>query len=399
MSISYDSDVVIVGAGMVGLTAALACASLGLSVIVLERAETRDFTQARFDGRVSAIALGSQRQFARLGVWPYLEAHACPIEQIRISDTDSPHHLHYDHQEVGTEPLGYIAENRHIQAALQQAMAAHVITLHSHVAVIGYQAAAGHVTLTTSTQAVFTAKLVLAVDGKYSPLRHMAAIDVVEKPYDQTAIVCTIAHEKPHGNIAQERFLPAGPFAILPLPDDEQGRHRSSLVWTESRKHAAGLIALPEAAFLQEVVWRFTDYLGALTLASERFSYPLTKSYASRMTAPRLALVGDAAHSIHPIAGQGANLGFRDVEVLHRQLHQALLQGRDIGASDTLDAYAHLRKFDVHSMLMATHGLNALFATQQPLLQVARRFGLSGVGHLPPLKRLFMRHAMGTLVR
>ena len=391
MSPAHQTDLLIVGGGMVGLTLANAVATAGLSVTVIDREAPTDALAAEFDGRVSAIAAGSARLLRAIGVWPGIEPDAEPILDIRVSDGDAPWFLHYDHSELGDEPLGYIVENRVIRKALHKRAEADDRIDHRAPASLGrVTRAAGGVSAIAGDGATLSARLLIAADGRGSAVREEAGIRVVRRPYKQTAIVCTIAHERPHDGVAQERFLTAGPFAILPMTGN-----RSSLVWTERADLAPAMLALDDAAFLDEVAWRFTDYLGALSLAGPRWSYPLELSWATRTVDRRLALVGDAAHGIHPIAGQGLNLGLRDVAALAEVLVDAHRLGLDIGSATVLGRYQRSRRVDIVSMSIITDALNYLFANDVAPIKLARGVGLSVINRMPALKRNFMRHAMG----
>ena len=399
-------DTIIVGGGMVGLTLAAALGGAGLSVAVIDREAPPALLDPAFDGRVSAIAAGSQRILQGIGVWPGMAAAAEPIVDIRVSDGDSPLFLHYDSREIGEGPLGWIVENRFIRRALF----AHLDTLPgvrlfapATAAGIARDLGAARVELAGGTH--LRAPLLVAADGRHSRIRREAGIRTAEWTYRQTAIVCTAAHERPHRGIAHERFLPAGPFAILPMtdapPDPEAGTplglHRSSIVWTERADLAPRLLELPQPEFDAELARRFGDFLGAVWTVGPRWSYPLGVLHAERYIDERLALVGDAAHAIHPIAGQGLNLGIRDVAALAEVLVDAQRLGLDIGASTVLARYQRWRRFDNVTLMLVTDGLNRLFSNDFGPLRLARGLGLAAVNRAPALKRFFMRHAMGTL--
>lgn len=384
-------DVIIAGGGMVGASLAIALAQHGLSVAVADREPLAAQLAPAFDGRVSAVALSSKRLMARLGVWQHLQAQAEPILDIRVSDGDSPFFLDYHHREVGEGPFGWIVENRFIRQALAAAAAeydnidviapAEITALH-----VGDHAAE----VTLSGGGVLRANLVIGADGKRSRMRALAGIGATTADYAQTAIVCTIAHALPHHGLAQERFLPAGPFAVLPMKDNH-----SSLVWTERTEHAPLFLALPEEEFVQEIVERVGGYLGDIRTHGPRFLYPLGVLHAKRYAGPRIALIGDAAHSIHPIAGQGVNLGWRDVAVLSELIGRQAGLGLDVGDLSMLRHYERWRRADNLAMLAVTDGLNRLFSNAVLPLKLARGLGLWAVAHLPPLKRFFMRDAMG----
>ena len=391
-----ESDLLIVGGGMVGLALALAADGAGLKVAVVDREAPKTLAAPTFDGRASAIALASMKILDGIGLWPRVADTAQPILEIRVSDADSPLFLHYDHRAAGAEPLGYMVENRNTIAALHQLVADSAIDWRAPANAVRVTRGAAGVEAELDDGARLRARVVAAADGKRSQLRAAAGIPVIQRSYRQSAIVCTVAHARPHRGIAHERFLAAGPFAILPLSDDGP-THRSSLVWTERADLAPALMALDEAGFLGELARRFGDFLGDLKVVGPRWSYPLSLSHATRLTAPRLALVGDAGHAIHPIAGQGFNLGLRDVAALAEVLADARRLGLDIGAPDVLARYERWRRLDSLSMTLATDGLNRLFSNDIAPLRLARDLGLAAVHRMAPLKTLFMRHAMGVL--
>src|SRR5215470_247398 len=402
------ADVAIVGGGMVGMTLAAALGSAGLAVVIVDAEAPAAMTAAPFDGRSSAIAFGSQQVLAGVGAWAGMAAEAQPILDIRVSDGDgqggvSRLFLHYDHRTLGgpgtapeaAPPFGHIVENRVIRRALLERLAG--LPTVRHIA----PARVAGVTRTESTAILhleggepFAARFVVAADGRQSPVRAAAGIKTVEWAYPQTGIVCTVAHEKPHGGVAHEHFLPAGPFAMLPMVDDA-GLHRSSIVWTERRELAPKMLALDDAGFAAEIERRFGPSLGRLRAIGGRWTYPLTLVHAERYIDDRLALLGDAAHAIHPIAGQGLNLGLRDVAALAEAVVDARRLGLDIGDALVLERYQRWRRFDNLVLMAVTDGLNRLFSNDLAPLRLARDLGLAAVNQLPVLKRLFMRHAMG----
>jgi 2-octaprenyl-6-methoxyphenol hydroxylase len=412
----FTADVLVVGGGMVGLTCAAALASAGFSVVALDRAPISAQLDAAFDGRVSAIAAGSRRALEGIGLWNHVLAQgnvAEPIRDIRVSDSDSLAFVHYDsraladkkardaasgegHSAGEPEPFGHIVENRTIRAAL----AARLKELPSLTLLAPAELSAvvnepSHAVATLADGRRVRATLVVAAEGKDSALRTARAIAVTRWSYPQTAIVCTIVHERPHGGVAHERFLPVGPFAILPMTDDADGHHRSSLVWTEKTALAAAYLGLNKADFDAEVSRRVGDFLGRVDSAGPRWSYPLSLLHAERYTDERLVLIGDAAHAIHPIAGQGLNLGLRDVAALAETLVDAQRLGLDIGFGEVLARYERWRRFDNVLLAGITDGLNRLFSNSFAPLVLARRLGFRAVNRAGPLKAVFMRHAMG----
>lgn len=383
--------IVVVGGGIVGLTLAVALGKAGLRVAVVERATAAAMRARAFDGRVSALASSSQAVFAGLGLWEALAGAAQPIREIRVSDGASPLFLHYHRRDVCAEALGYIVENRWIRRALLDAAEAlDGVSLLDGRAVERLARGRAGARVALSDGGILAASLVAAADGRRSPVRRLAGIGALESSYGQDGIVATVAHERPHRGIAQERFLPSGPFAVLPMT----GR-RSSIVWTERAPVAERLLALPRAGLEVELGRRFTDYLGALAIDGAVFSYPLTLTLAARYAADRVALLGDAAHAIHPIAGQGLNIGIRDAAALAEAAVDAARLGLDPGAPSALAGYARRRRADGFAMLAVTDGLNRLFSNDLAPLRLGRRLGLAAVDRLPGLKRALIRHAMG----
>jgi 2-octaprenyl-6-methoxyphenol hydroxylase len=373
-------------------------------VAVVDRERPATAAADAFDGRGSAIAWGSACVLKSIGLWHRLAAHAAPIRDIRVADGDSLLFLHYDHRAAGIAedgkpaPFGYIIENRFTRRALYAAVAeVPQITLLAPADVARLERSAGRVTADLADGRVVRAALAIACDGRDSPQRQAAGIGVVRWSYNQTAIVCAIAHEQPHRGVAHECFLPAGPFAVLPLPDAPDGTHLSSIVWTERTALAPTMMALPDAAFSAEIARRFGDSLGAIRVAGGRWAYPLDLVHAERYVTHRLALAGDAAHGIHPVAGQGLNLGLRDVAVLAECIVDAFRLGLDIGAADTLAHYERWRRVDNLLVAAVCDGMVRLFSNDIAPVRMARDAGLGLVQQVPPLKRFFMRHAMGML--
>lgn len=387
----YDADLLIVGAGPVGLGIACALANRGLSVILMDARDPAAGLDAAFDGRASAIAAGSVPILEDAGVWSALAGDAEPIHEIRVSDGDSRMFLHFHRAELGRGPLGYMVENRFLRRALyRRAATLDGVVLLAPRRLAAMTSAGPRLRATLDDGTVAKARLAVAADGKHSATRARAGIAAHRRRYRQTAFVCTVAHEFPHGGVAQERFLPGGPFAVLPLTRD-----RSSLVWTEHARTGDAIAALDDDRFLDAVRRRIGDGLGALSLAGPRSRYPVERVRARRLTAPRLALAGDAARAIHPIAGQGLNLGLRDVAALADTVLDTARLGLDIGGGDTLRRYERWRRSDSLTMTFATDGLNRLFVAGPAPVRAARRLGLAAVNRTPALKRVFMRRAMG----
>ena len=389
-----DFELLIAGGGLNGLLLGIACAEAGLEVAVVDRQDPATMLGETFDGRASAIAYGSKLVLDGVGVWPQIADEAEPIREIRVADDDSPLFLHYDHRDLGSDiPLGYIVENRVLRRALfERARTLPSLTLLAPQTVEGVARDDAAAVATLGDGTWMSTRLVAAADGKDSPLRRAANIYAVEWRYKQVGIVTTVAHERPHGGIAIEHFLPAGPFAILPMTGN-----RSSIVWTEDAALAPHLMALPEVEFAAELAARFGDFLGAIEPVGPRWAYPLSLMQAERYTARRLALVGEAAHVIHPIAGQGLNVGIRDVAALAEAIVDARRLGLDIGDDSVLERYQRWRRLDAVVLAAVTDGLNRLFSNTIAPVKLARDLGLAAVNRLPPLKRLLMQHAMGTL--
>ncbi len=399
-------DVVIVGGGLAGGLAALALARAGLGVAVIDAQDPRTLRDAAFDGRTTALAYASARLIRRLGLWPAIDAGAEPILDILVTDgrargrfsdgAVSPYHLHFDSRELATgEPLGFIVENRALRNVIFDKIAATpaIALLASHrVERVVFDGARIEARLAGGE--TIEAPLVIAADGKDSALRTETGIKVNKWSYPQTGIVATVAHALPHKGVAHEFFLPSGPFAILPMTEN-----RSSLVWTERKDAAPAFLALDDEAFTFEIASRFGEFLGDVRLVGPRWSYPLSFHLSQRFVAPRLALIGDAARAIHPIAGQGFNLGVKDIAALADVLEEAAGLGLDIGHLSVLERYQRWRRFDSASLALGTDALDRLFSNDFPPLRAARDIGMGAVGKIPPLRRFFMRQAGADLGR
>lgn len=389
-------DTAIVGGGLAGASLALALARGGVATALIERQSPEQLAAEETDGRTTALAAGPRRLMEDIGVWDTLAPYAGAITDIRVTDRGSTMKLHFDHRDVGGEPMGHIVENYRLRRALLDRVAQEpLIQTYWECALTGYEADTGQARLMLDVSQVIEARLAVAADGRGSALRRFAGIGVRAIDYKQTAIVCAVAHEHPHEGIAHERFLDGGPFAILPMTDGPEGEHRSSVVWTERRPLAEHLLTLDRPALEYELARRFGDFLGGLSIQGGTWSYPLSVTAAKRLTGPRLALVGEAAHGMHPIAGQGFNVSVRDIECLSNAVGRAVGSGQDPGASTLLRAYAKHRWPDIAAMVAATDGLNRLFMTNLPPLALGRRLGIAAVDRIPPLKRRFQRHAMG----
>jgi len=381
---------------MVGLTAACALAGAGLKVVVVDALAPETDLAPSYDGRASAIALGSARVFEGIGLWDGLAHAAEPILDIRVADGHpfrgvSPLFLHYDHRDVGDEPFGYIIENREIRRALAvRAAALPNLEILAPARVAGVTREQYPARAHLEDGRSISAALVVAADGRNSALRSAAGIRTAQWRYDQKSIVCTVRHERGHNGVAVELFLPGGPFAMLPMTGG-----RSNVVWSERTEQADRMLALDDAGFLEELKLRFGDWLGEISLTGPRFAYPLGLIHADRYVDGRLILIGDAGHAIHPIAGQGLNMGLRDVAALAEVLVDARRLGLDLGGAATLARYQRWRRFDNMLLAAVTDGLTRLFSNDVAPLRLARDLGLAAVNRTPPVKRFLMRHAMG----
>ncbi len=395
--------VLVVGAGPVGGTLAAALAARGLSVAVLDRQPLPPMALPAFDGRAYAIALTSQRLLAEAGIWQHLPHAAGEIREIRVADGQpgapaSRLKLHFDAAEVSEEPFGYMVEARSLRVALNRALEGVAVLAPAELANLERTTAGATATLADGR--VIRAQLVVAAEGRNSPLRRAAGITATRLDYHQTAMVGAFAHEHPHHNVALEQFLPSGPFAQLPLATAQDFGsaalpHASAFVWADTHPIARRMLLLDDAAFARELSRRLGDHLGAVQLVGQRWSYPLAALHVQRWVDTRLALVGDAAHGVHPIAGQGLNLGFRDITVLAELLAEAHARGGDLGNPALLARYQAKRRPDTLAMLVGMHGLERLFSNSIPALRLARRLGLAAVDRIPGLKRAFARQAMG----
>ncbi|NKB43642.1 MAG: 2-octaprenyl-6-methoxyphenyl hydroxylase [Alphaproteobacteria bacterium] len=392
MTIQLDTEVIIVGAGLTGATLACGLAAHDIATVVIDRIPPADGISPTFDGRASAIAQSSRIALDGIGLWPLVKEKTEAIREIRVSDGPSLMFLHYDHADIGDEPLGYMIENRDMRAGLVQLTEKTAgLTIAAPAEIVAMNRDDGAASVTLKDGRTITGHLIVAADGRGSATRQAAGIDVTGWGYNQNAIVATIDHTESHQGIAHERFLTSGPFAILPL----KGGHQSSLVWTERSTLADSFMALDDDAFLNEISERVGGFLGKLALVGPRFQHPLGLQVAKSYASTRLALVGDAAHGIHPIAGQGLNLGLRDAAALIDILVEAKRYGLDLAHSAGLEKYQRWRRADNLLMAGMTDVLNRLFSNDVRPLKAMLDVGLATVNSLPPLKKTFMRHAMG----
>lgn len=405
MADTIEADVIIAGAGMTGATLGLALASAGLTPILVDPQPFEAQLAPTFDGRASAIAFSSFRQWRALGLGEALAPHAQRIEQILVTDGRAPGassprpglaFLRFDAAEIAErsegEPLGYMLENRRIRAALAEAVTRVGLNVlaPARVASLHVQPRAVEVALADGRR--LRAPLVVGAEGRGSVVREAAGIEVAGWSYGQSGVVATVALEHDHGGVAHEYFLPTGPFAILPLTGQ-----RASLVWTEPTRRGEALRTASDEVFHAHLRRRFGDFLGRVEAHGPRFVYPLSIQLAQEIVRPRVALAGDAAHAIHPLAGQGLNLGLKDAAALAEVVSDAARVGEDFGAEPVLSRYARWRRLDNLSVSLACDGFNRLFANDNLVLRAARGAGLALVNRIGPARRFFMQEAGGAL--
>lgn len=391
-------DVIIVGGGLSGLSLACLLGRIeGLRVACLDRDDPEAALAA--DERTTAISYGSSQILQRAYVWEQIVAQGCPIQDIEILDGDSPLLLQFLSRDVQDKAFGWIIANAHIRRCLMDCIAGLDGVDHlTSVTAQDFAVSDDTASVTLHNGQVLEASLIIGADGRGSAVRGFMDVDIRQWDYKQQAVVCFIHHENPHQHKAVEHFWPQGPFAILPMADDENGRHRSSLVFTEhkARNPKDSLMALDDAGFAAQVQSLFPAFYGAIEIIDhKRMAYPLSLIHAAEYVAPRMALVADAAHGIHPIAGQGLNLGFRDLNEITSLIADAFAAGQDIGGRDVLQTYQRRRRPDNTTMIAVTDGLVRLFSNDLKSVKMLRRFGLKAVSKIPVAKRFFMHRAMG----
>jgi len=389
-------DIIIVGGGLNGATLALGFARLGLRSLIIDAQSHSTQMAAGFDGRSYAMALTSVRLLQSLGIWGALADQAQPMLKIKVFDgnlTDgpSPVHMHFDHSEIEEGPMGHMVEDRHLRPVLQSAVAEHdLITYLPQTRVLHQASVDTQASVTCDNGLTYYAHLIIGADGRASQTAQRAGIKRTGWQYPQTAIVCAIEHDLPHDGTAYQYFLPPGPLAILPLRNN-----RSSIVWSETPKQADTILSLSDESFLDILRPRFGSFLGDIRLAGKRFSYPLGISMTKTYVSDRLALVGDAAHGVHPIAGQGLNAGLRDIAALCDVIDQARTRGEDFASINVLTRYQEWRRFDNQSLGFATDFFNKLFSNDNPVLRLGRTIGMGVINASPNMRRGFIREAAG----
>ncbi len=379
-------DIIIVGGGLTGGTLACALAERGLKVDIVDQIDPHKPIVS--DGRSFALSRSSYNIFSKLGLWPQ---EAAPISSIHTSDGILPRWVDYHEDDVKGGPLGYVVDSALLKSRIMEKVLSFPnITMHAPSSVVRFERTGSHALVETSDGHILKAPLCIAADGKESTLRKWMEIPLIQWSYDQVAIVCNMAHTLPHENGAFEHFLAQGPLAFVPRSGNESG-----LVWSIEKDKAEVLLTLSQQEFAEEVQALFGDALGTLTLVSQRWSYPLKVCLPKRLVEARFALVGDAAHAFHPVAGQGLNVGLRDVATLAEVLTEAFALGLDLGSLTVLKPYQRLRRMDILSMTLLTDGLVRIFSNQSRVLAHVRSLGFGIVKNVRPLKRFMIRHAMG----
>lgn len=385
-------DAVISGGGMIGLTQALGLAKAGLKVALIDAVPPKTQLDKTFDGRASAIAFASYRMLEALGIWRYLKPHAEIINDIHVADAGTFVFVHFDACDLDGEPMGFMVENRHIRHGLEQALKkTKGVQRLAPDRIKDHKVKEGGVEIGLEGGKKLAAPLLIAAEGRFSDLRKKAGIGVTTWSYDQSGIVATIKHEHPHLGIAHERFFHDGPFAILPLKGN-----RSSLVWALKNDYAKLVMDFSDRAFEKAVIEKVGGFLGKVKVTGPRWVYPLSLQMPDSVIGERLALTGDAAHGIHPIAGQGLNLGFRDIAAIIEVLAEARAGGEDLGSSQVLARFERWRRTDNMTLVAATDGLTRLFSNDIKAVKLARNFGLGVVQKTPKAKDFFIDAARGT---
>lgn len=389
------ADIIIIGGGLIGLTQALALAAHGITSHVIDRADQAAMLQPGFDGRTFAISSSSMKLFEAIGIGEALAGKGCPIEKIWVSDGLKPGALDFVPGEDDGF-LGQMFESRYLRGVLYQAAKDHpAIQLHMPANIVGKTRDGAAATVTLENGDILSADLMIAAEGRQSQTRDEAGIKIANWQYGHSAMVGAIFHEKPHGNVAYEIFYPNGPFAVLPMLDSEDGRHRSAIVWSVDEADGPAYMKLSPRAFTTELEKAMGGILGAVELAAPLSSYKLGFHHAAHITAERLVLIGDSAHGIHPIAGQGLNLGLRDVAALTEVLVDGMRLGLDFGDAQLLERYSRWRSVDTLLVAASTDGLNRLFSIPGKTASAVRRFGMGMVQRAAPAKAFFMAEARG----
>jgi 2-octaprenyl-6-methoxyphenol hydroxylase len=386
-------DCVIIGSGLSGLTTALALSKIGLRVALADKDAIDSETEKKGDQRTTAVSSSGKNLFEALGIWKTVEGQAEAILDIRVSEKNNKGFLNFDHREVGSDPMGHIVDNVKLKNSLLSSIKlSQTIALLSKNPLTHFSSNESAITVHLEKGQIISAPLLIAADGRFSRARDIANIKTTRINYNQIAMVFKIAHTLPHHGVAYERFLPGGPIAFLPM----NGNH-SSVVWSENTETAKELMELNDTEFSDAVSYRIDDCMGKLKIIGNRRVFPLSLIHAESLISERFAMVGDAAHGLHPIAGQGFNLGLRDIANLVEEIARGKRLGLDIGSFEVLRSYESSRYLDNMSLVFATDSLTRLFSNNNDLIKGLRRAGLGAVNEIRPLKQKFMKYAMGTL--
>ena len=391
MSKKLSFDCIVIGGGLSGLTTTLALSKIGLSVAIIDKTSLKIVKKNEGDQRTTAVSASGKKVFEALDVWDSLKKGAEPILDIVVSEKGKKGHLSFDHQTVGTEPMGHIIDNIELKNSLISSIRSQKnIKLFPFKSLNNFFPETGAVTIDLNDGSSYEAALLVAADGRNSDGRRIAKIKSTNIDYNQSSIVFTVGHEKAHRGTAYEQFTTGGPIASLPMRGN-----KSSVVWSEDTEVVESLMQLDDKDFAAAASYRLNDCLGKMTIIGQRKVFPLKLNYADTIIANRFAMVGDAAHGLHPIAGQGFNLGLRDIANLTEEISNARRLGLDIGSFETLRSYQAARRFDNFSLVAATDGLNRLFTDNNKIVGFIRSSGLDAINTMNPIKNLFMRLAMG----
>ena len=391
MSKKISFDCIVIGGGLSGLTTTLALSKIGLSVAIIDKTSLKMAKKNEGDQRTTAVSASGKKVFEALDVWDSLKKGAEPILDIVVSEKGKKGHLNFDHQTVGTEPMGHILNNIELKNSLISSIRSQKnIQLFPFKSLNNFFPETGAATIHLNDGSSYEAALLVAADGRNSDGRRIAKIKSTNIDYNQSSIVFTVGHEKPHRGTAYEQFTTGGPIASLPMRGN-----KSSVVWSEDTEVVESLMQLDDKDFAAAASYRLNDCLGKMTIIGQRKVFPLKLNYADTIIANRFAMVGDAAHGLHPIAGQGFNLGLRDIANLTEEISNARRLGLDIGSFETLRSYQAARRFDNFSLVAATDGLNRLFTDNNKIVRFIRSSGLDAINTMNPIKNLFMRLAMG----
>ena len=391
-----DSDIIIVGGGLNGSLMAIAAANIGFSTIVLDSKNNKESVENRFDGRSYALALSSVRLLKNLDIFEDIVDKAQPILDIKILDGKlvqgpSQFSLHFDNNETHDGPMGQMVEDRFIRKALFTNINKNEqIDYKFNSKVTEHKKQSGYISVTLENGKKLNTMLLVGADGRNSELANRAEIRKSGWKYNQSALVCAIEHEADHNGVAWQYFLPSGPLAVLPMTGK-----RSCIVWTEQNTNAKAINLFDETKYTKILAARLGNFLGKFKIIGERYTYPLELSIADRFIDERLALIGDAAHSVHPIAGQGLNAGFKDIAVLAHIIQDAYYRGEDLGSLSVLKRYEEWRRFDSAQLAYSTDLFNKLFSNENEALRLARNIGLKLLDSIPVAKRNIIREAAG----